>query len=98
MAEGTQSCPKCNGSGLANFSGTVPAVPPPSPPPPPPPSSPSSSGAAIGSPGVLSGNLVQVPMHVPVNIENSIGVIAMLNPALNPCPNCGGTGKVAVPG
>ncbi|WP_037870533.1 chaplin [Streptomyces sp. SPB074] len=41
-----------------------------------------AEGAAIGSPGVASGNLVQVPVHVPVNVSgNSINVIGLLNPA-----------------
>lgn len=39
-------------------------------------------GAAIGSPGVLSGNLVQVPVHIPINLcGNSINIIGALNPA-----------------
>ncbi|MGF2040166.1 MAG: chaplin [Nostoc sp. CmiVER01] len=47
----------------------------------------SADGAAIGSPGVLSGNLVQVPVHVPVNVcVDSVNVIALLNPAFgNTC-------------
>jgi hypothetical protein len=46
-------------------------------------------GAAIGSPGVLSGNVVQVPVHVPINVcGNSINIIALLNPtAGNVCVN-----------
>ena len=44
-----------------------------------------SSGAgaiAAGSPGVLSGNIQQHPVHVPVNLcGNSINVIGLLNPA-----------------
>ncbi|MFI9563560.1 chaplin [Streptomyces rishiriensis] len=41
-----------------------------------------ANGAAIGSPGVLSGNVVQIPIHIPVNVcGNSINVIAALNPA-----------------
>ncbi|TQJ53193.1 chaplin [Streptomyces sp. NBC_00080] len=41
-----------------------------------------ANGAAIGSPGVLSGNVVQVPIHIPVNVcGNSINIIAALNPA-----------------
>ncbi|MFC8920767.1 chaplin [Streptomyces sp. WAC05374] len=41
-----------------------------------------ADGAAIGSPGVGSGNLVQVPVHVPVNVSgNSVNVIGLLNPA-----------------
>ncbi|MEU5218795.1 chaplin [Streptomyces sp. NPDC020807] len=46
-------------------------------------------GAAIGSPGVLSGNVVQVPIHIPINAcGNSINVIGALNPAFgNTCIN-----------
>ncbi|CAM5249117.1 chaplin [Streptomyces avidinii] len=49
----------------------------------------SAEGAAVGSPGVLSGNLVQVPVHVPVNVcGNTVNVIALLNPAFgNTCVN-----------
>lgn len=41
----------------------------------------------VSSPGVLSGNLVQVPVHVPVNVcGNSVNVIGLLNPAFgNSC-------------
>ena len=48
-------------------------------------------GAAVGSPGVLSGNLLQVPVHVPVNVcGNTVNVIALLNPALTQVlPNAG---------
>ncbi|MEU3312345.1 chaplin [Streptomyces sp. NPDC006656] len=51
-------------------------------------------GAAVGSPGVLSGNVVQVPVHVPVNIcGNTVNVIALLNPAFgNTCVNASGGG------
>ncbi|WP_164873176.1 chaplin, partial [Streptomyces resistomycificus] len=43
----------------------------------------------IGSPGVLSGNVVQVPIHVPVNVcGNTVNVIGLLNPAFgNQCAN-----------
>lgn len=46
-------------------------------------------GAAVGSPGFLSGNVIQVPIHVPVNAcGNSINVIGLVNPALgNACVN-----------
>ncbi|MEY9966186.1 hypothetical protein ABIA33_004245 [Streptacidiphilus sp. MAP12-16] len=49
----------------------------------------SAEGAAVGSPGVLSGNLIQVPVHVPVNVcGNTINVIGLLNPAFgNSCAN-----------
>ncbi|MFD4571292.1 chaplin ChpD [Streptomyces sp. NPDC058417] len=48
-----------------------------------------ANGAAVGSPGVLSGNVVQIPVHVPVNVcGNSINVIGLLNPAFgNVCVN-----------
>ncbi|MET7614843.1 chaplin ChpD [Streptomyces seoulensis] len=48
-----------------------------------------AEGAAVGSPGVLSGNVVQVPIHIPVNVcGNSVNVIALLNPAFgNACVN-----------
>ncbi|MFD5267527.1 chaplin [Streptomyces sp. NPDC058335] len=48
-----------------------------------------ANGAAIGSPGVLSGNLIQVPIHVPINIcGNTVNVIGALNPAAgNVCVN-----------
>jgi hypothetical protein len=44
-------------------------------------------GAAAGSPGVVSGNVVQVPVHVPVQVcGNSVNIIALLNPAFgNTC-------------
>lgn len=39
-------------------------------------------GEALNSPGVASGNLVQVPVHVPVNVSgNTVNVIGLLNPA-----------------
>ncbi|MEV6553062.1 chaplin [Streptomyces sp. NPDC051597] len=41
-----------------------------------------ADGKAEKSPGVLSGNLVQAPVHVPVNATgNSVNVIGLLNPA-----------------
>ena len=48
-----------------------------------------AQGAAIGSPGVLSGNVIQVPVHIPVNVcGNTVNVIALLNPAFgNTCAN-----------
>ncbi|MFF5359442.1 chaplin [Streptomyces scabiei] len=44
---------------------------------------------AVGSPGVLSGNVVQVPVNIPVNLcGNSIDVVGLLNPAFgNVCVN-----------
>ncbi|MEV7561024.1 chaplin [Streptomyces sp. NPDC048331] len=48
-----------------------------------------AEGAAVGSPGVLSGNLLQVPVHVPVNVcGNTVNVVGLLNPAFgNVCVN-----------
>ncbi|RFC75930.1 chaplin [Streptomyces sp. AcE210] len=41
-----------------------------------------AAGLAANSPGVGSGNLVEVPVHVPVNATgNSVNVIGLLNPA-----------------
>ncbi|MCK1815507.1 chaplin [Streptomyces sp. XM4011] len=44
-------------------------------------------GGAVNSPGVASGNTVQVPINVPVNVcGNTINVIGVLNPAFgNTC-------------
>ncbi|MEO3752807.1 chaplin [Streptomyces sp. B6B3] len=40
-----------------------------------------ANGAATNSPGVGSGNVVQAPVHVPVNVTgNSVNVIGVLNP------------------
>lgn len=42
----------------------------------------SAEGEALNSPGVASGNLLQVPVDVPVNVVgNSVTVIGLLNPA-----------------
>ncbi|MEN8651272.1 chaplin [Streptomyces sp. 21So2-11] len=48
-----------------------------------------AQGVAAHSPGVLSGNLVQVPVHIPVNVcGNTVNVIGLLNPAFgNTCIN-----------
>lgn len=41
-----------------------------------------AQGQAAHSPGVGSGNLVQAPVHVPVNaVGNTVSVIGALNPA-----------------
>ncbi|MBW1602178.1 DUF320 domain-containing protein [Streptomyces sp. JJ66] len=50
-----------------------------------------ADGAAANSPGVGSGNTIQVPVHVPVNIcGNTVNVIGILNPAFgNRCENDG---------
>ncbi|MGW0336828.1 chaplin [Streptomyces sp. NPDC003011] len=48
-----------------------------------------AEAAAIGSPGVLSGNVIQVPVHIPVNVcGNTVNVVGLLNPAVgNKCVN-----------
>ncbi|WSZ04798.1 chaplin [Streptomyces sp. NBC_00872] len=48
-----------------------------------------AEGVAIGSPGVLSGNVLQLPIHVPINLcGNTVDVIGVLNPAFgNACAN-----------
>ncbi|MEU6666375.1 chaplin [Streptomyces sp. NPDC046727] len=57
-------------------------------------------GTTAGSPGLVSGNSVQVPVHAPVNIcGNTANVVGLLNPAHgNTCANlgtskAGGSGK-----
>ncbi|MDQ0961673.1 hypothetical protein QFZ66_005551 [Streptomyces sp. B4I13] len=40
-----------------------------------------ANGAAIGSPGFLSGNLVQIPTHTQTNFcGNSFGLFSLLSP------------------
>ncbi|WP_407697740.1 chaplin [Streptomyces kaniharaensis] len=40
-----------------------------------------AQGVTAGSPGVVSGNQVQVPVNIPVNVcNNTVSVIGMLNP------------------
>ncbi len=48
-----------------------------------------AQGAAFGSPGVLSGNVIQIPINIPVNAcGNTVDVIGLLNPAFgNACVN-----------
>ncbi|MEU5546195.1 chaplin [Streptomyces sioyaensis] len=46
-----------------------------------------AQGAALNSPGVVSGNTVQVPVHVPVNAcGNTVSVVGLLNPSFG--ENC----------
>ncbi len=41
-----------------------------------------AAGTAAGSPGVASGNVIEVPAHVPVNVTgDSVNVVGLLNPA-----------------
>ncbi|MFC8392950.1 MULTISPECIES: chaplin [unclassified Streptomyces] len=48
-----------------------------------------AEGIAAGSPGVGSGNTVQLPVHVPVNVcGNTVNAVGLLNPAAgNTCVN-----------
>lgn len=48
-----------------------------------------AQGAAGHSPGVLSGNVVQAPVHVQSNVcGNTVSVIGLLNPTFgNTCIN-----------
>ena len=48
-----------------------------------------ATGAAIGSPGFLSGNVVQLPINIPIiACGNSIGLVSILNPTFgNTCIN-----------
>ncbi|MFF9771488.1 chaplin [Streptomyces sp. NPDC014636] len=51
-----------------------------------------AGGTAAGSPGLVSGNGIQLPVHVPVNLcGNTVNVVGLLNPAAgNACANSGG--------
>lgn len=51
-----------------------------------------AQGVAVGSPGVLSGNVVQIPINIPVNAcGNTVDLIGLLNPSFgNACVNTGG--------
>ncbi|MEU6702182.1 chaplin [Streptomyces wuyuanensis] len=48
-----------------------------------------AEAAAANSPGVLSGNVIQAPLHLPVNAcGNTASVVGLLNPAAgNGCVN-----------
>ncbi|GGO90764.1 chaplin [Wenjunlia tyrosinilytica] len=48
-----------------------------------------ADGAAVGSPGVISGNNVQVPISIPINIcGNTVNALGALNPTFgNRCVN-----------
>ncbi|MGW2458586.1 chaplin [Streptomyces sp. NPDC004457] len=63
-----------------------------------------AQGSAAGSPGLVSGNGIQLPVHVPVNVcGNTVDVVGLLDPAAgNACANTGGarsggTGKDEAP-
>ncbi|QLJ03207.1 chaplin [Streptomyces sp. NEAU-sy36] len=48
-----------------------------------------TTGTAVGSPGVASGNVVQIPVDIPVNVcGNTINIVGLLNPSFgNTCAN-----------
>ena len=48
-----------------------------------------AQGSAVHSPGVTSDNVVQSPVHIPVNVcGNTASVIGLLNPTFgNTCTN-----------
>ncbi|MEY9932986.1 hypothetical protein ABH926_007639 [Catenulispora sp. GP43] len=54
----------------------------------------SAAGSSVGSPGILSGNTIQAPVHIPVNAcGDSVNVVGVGNGALgNHCYNGGGAG------
>ena len=54
-----------------------------------------SAGAgavAAHSPGVISGNAIQIPIHIPINLcGNTVDIIGLLNPTFgNTCINADG--------
>ncbi|WP_121715779.1 LAXTG-anchored chaplin ChpB [Streptomyces sp. E5N91] len=53
-----------------------------------------AEGSAAGSPGLISGNTVQLPVDVPVDVcGNTVNVVGLLNPAAgNGCADSGGPG------
>ncbi|CAM5670834.1 Chaplin OS=Streptomyces tendae OX=1932 GN=GUR47_35855 PE=4 SV=1 [Streptomyces tendae] len=53
-----------------------------------------ADGSAAGSPGLIAGNTVQLPVDVPVNVcGNTVNVAGLLNPAAgNSCANTSETG------
>ncbi|WP_338678201.1 chaplin [Streptomyces sp. SCSIO 30461] len=56
-----------------------------------------AQGGAAGSPGLISGNTVQIPVHVPVNVcGNTVNVVGVLDPAIgNRCANGGDSALTA---
>ncbi|MER7576536.1 chaplin [Streptomyces sp. NPDC126514] len=50
---------------------------------------PDPSGTAANSPGVISGNVIQVPLDLDVNVcGNTVNIVGLLNPAFaNACVN-----------
>ena len=56
-----------------------------------------ASGGTADSPGILSGNLIQIPVSIPVNVcGNSVSVVGVLDSASdNHCSNAGSAGSTA---
>jgi ChpA-C len=56
-----------------------------------------ATGGAADSPGVLSGNLIQIPVSIPVNVcGNSVSVVGILDSASgNTCSNSGSAASTA---
>ncbi|RLU87641.1 hypothetical protein CTZ27_23370 [Streptomyces griseocarneus] len=48
-----------------------------------------ADGVAVGSPGILSGDVIQVPVQIPINLcGNTIDIVGLLNPTFgNTCIN-----------
>jgi hypothetical protein len=48
-----------------------------------------AEGEAVGSPGVVSGNVIQVPLQIPISLcGSSIDIVGLLNPTFgNTCVN-----------
>lgn len=60
----------------------------------------SADGGTAASPGLISGNTLQLPVHVPVNVcGNTVNVAGLLNPAAgNGCANVSEGGAPAPAG
>ncbi|MEV3991742.1 chaplin [Streptomyces sp. NPDC049837] len=58
----------------------------------------SADGAAVKSPGVISGNGIQLPIDLPVNVSgNSISLVGILNPAFGNASSNGGSKPPVMP-
>jgi LPXTG-motif cell wall-anchored protein len=59
-----------------------------------------ADGGTAGSPGLISGNTLQLPVHVPVNVcGNTVNVAGLLNPAAgNGCANVSEDGRPGADG
>ncbi|MFF8292205.1 chaplin [Streptomyces sp. NPDC016309] len=58
----------------------------------------SADGAAVGSPGVISGNGVQLPIDLPVNVSgNSVSLVGILNPTFGNASSNGGSKPPVTP-